>query len=54
MWNGAADALKARPAAISAIAATTRGSSPKDAPARASPISLRLVVPVAPNRNVSP
>ena len=54
MWKGAAEALKARPAAISAIAATTSGSSVKDDGRSVSPIAERLVDPVAPNSSVSP
>jgi len=48
MWNGAAEALKASPAAISAIAATTSGSPVNEDPASSAPMALRLVVPVAP------
>ena len=54
MWKGAAEALNASPAAISAMAATTSGSSVKAVPRRASPICESWVEPVAPKSRVSP
>ncbi len=54
MWNGTADALNARPPAISAIAAITRGSSVNDVPWRAVPMVSSDVLPVAPNSSARP
>ncbi len=54
MWNGAAEALKARPAAISAIAAITSGSSVNEVPRSCSPIADSWVEPVAPNSSARP